>query len=124
MTPLAMYEVLLNGGLGKGGLNSDAKVRRASFEDEDLFYGYIAGMDAFARGLKVAAKLLEDRVFEDFKEERYASYREGIGKDIVEGKVGFKELEAYALKNNVTKNKSGRQEMLENILNQYIIETE
>lgn len=123
-TTLAMYEVLLNGGLGKGGLNFDAKVRRASFEDEDLFYGYIAGMDAFARGLKVAAKLLEDRVFEDFKEERYASYREGIGKDIVEGKVGFKELEAYALKNNVTKNKSGRQEMLENILNQYIIETE
>lgn len=123
-TTLAMYEVLLNGGLGKGGLNFDAKVRRASFEDEDLFYGYIAGMDAFARGLKVAAKLIEDRVFEDFKEERYASYREGIGKDIVEGKVGFKELEAYALKNNVTKNKSGRQEMLENILNQYIIETE
>jgi xylose isomerase len=122
-TTLAMYEVLLNGGLGKGGLNFDAKVRRASFDDEDLFYGYIAGMDTFARGLKVAARLLEDRVFEDFKEERYASYKEGIGKDIVEGRVGFKELEEYALKNNVTKNKSGRQEMLESILNQYILET-
>ncbi len=81
-------------------------------------------MDAFARGLKVAAKLLEDRVLEDFKAERYASYRSGIGKDIVEGKVGFKELEAYALKNGVTPNKSGRQEMLESIVNQYIIETE
>ena len=122
-TTLAMYEVLLNGGLGKGGLNFDAKVRRASFDDEDLFYGYIAGMDTFARGLKVAARLLEDRVFEDFKEERYASYKEGIGKVIVEGRVGFKELEEYALKNNVTKNKSGRQEMLESILNQYILET-
>ena len=80
-------------------------------------------MDAFARGLKVAAKLLEDKVFENFKAERYASYTEGIGKDIVEGKVGLKELEDYALKNNVTKNKSGRQEMLESILNQYITET-
>jgi xylose isomerase len=123
-TTMAMYEVLLAGGFTKGGLNFDAKVRRASFEDEDLFYAYIAGMDAFARGLKVAAKLLEDRVLEDFKAERYASYRSGIGKDIVEGKVGFKELEAYALKNGVTPNKSGRQEMLESIVNQYIIETE
>ncbi|NLK29024.1 MAG: xylose isomerase, partial [Clostridiales bacterium] len=66
---------------------------------------------------------LEDRVFEDFKEERYASYKEGIGKDIIEGKVGFKELEAYALKHGVTPNRSGRQEMLEGILNQYILET-
>ena len=122
-TTLAMYEILLNDGLGKGGLNFDSKVRRASFEDDDLFYAYIAGMDAFARGLKVAAKLLEDKVFENFKAERYASYTEGIGKDIVEGKVGLKELEDYALKNNVTKNKSGRQEMLESILNQYITET-
>ncbi|MDI9508838.1 MAG: xylose isomerase [Bacillota bacterium] len=122
-TTLAMYEILLNDGLGKGGLNFDSKVRRASFEDDDLFYSYIAGMDAFARGLKVAAKLLEDKVFENFKAERYASYTEGIGKDIVEGKVGLKELEDYALKNNVTKNKSGRQEMLESILNQYITET-
>ncbi len=122
-TTLAMYEILLNGGLGKGGLNFDSKVRRASFEDDDLFYAYIAGMDTFAKGLKVAAKLLEDKVLENFKAERYASYTEGIGKDIVQGKVSFKELEAYALKNNVTPNKSGRQEMLESILNQYILET-
>ena len=122
-TTLAMYEILLNGGLGKGGLNFDSKVRRPSFEDDDLFLAYIAGMDTFAKGLKVAAKLLEDKVFENFKAERYASYTEGIGKDIVEGKVSFKELEAYALKNNVTMNRSGRQEMLESILNQYILET-
>ena len=81
----------------EGGLNFDSKVRRASFEESDLFYAYIAGMDAFARGLKVAAKLIEDKVFEDFKENRYASYNEGIGKDIVEGKVGLKELEIMLL---------------------------
>ncbi|MGB4659553.1 MAG: xylose isomerase, partial [Mobilitalea sp.] len=120
---LAMYEIMLDGGLTKGGLNFDAKVRRASFQDDDLFYSYIAGMDTFARGLKVAAKLIEDGVFENFKADRYASYQEGLGKDIISGKVGFKELEAYALKNGATPNTSGRQEMLENVLNQYIIET-
>lgn len=122
-TTLAMYEILLDGGFTKGGLNFDSKVRRASFEEDDLFYAYIAGMDAFARGLKVAARLIEDRVFEDFKEKRYASYQVGIGKDIIEHKVGFKELEAYALENGVTPNVSGRQELLESILNQYIMET-
>ena len=66
-TTLAMYEILLAGGLGKGGLNFDSKVRRGSFEEEDLFLSYIAGMDTFAHGLKVAAALLEDRVLEDFK---------------------------------------------------------
>ncbi len=122
-TTLAMYEILLAGGFDKGGLNFDSKVRRASFEESDLFYSYIAGMDAFARGLKVAARLIEDRVFEDFKERRYASYKEGLGKDIIDGRVGFKELEVYALENGVTPNVSGRQELLESILNQYIMET-
>jgi xylose isomerase len=121
-TTLGMYEILLSGGLNKGGLNFDSKVRRASFEEDDLFLSYIAGMDTFARGLKVAAALLKDNIFEDFKEKRYASFKEGLGKDITEKKVGFKELEAYALENGVTKNTSGRQEMLEMILNQYIIE--
>ncbi len=122
-TTLAMYEILLSGGFTKGGLNFDSKVRRASFEESDLFYSYIAGMDTFARGLKVAAKLIEDKVFENFISNRYASYTDGIGKDIVEGKVGFKELEAYALSNGITPNVSGRQELLEGILNQYMTET-
>lgn len=122
-TTLAMYEILLAGGLTKGGLNFDSKVRRASFEEEDLFLAYIAGMDAFARGLKVAAKLLEDKVFEDFKDKRYASYSEGLGKDIIDGKADFKSLEAYALANGIRPNVSGRQEMLESVLNQYILET-
>ena len=121
-TTLAMYEILKNGGLNPGGLNFDAKPRRASFEPVDLFFGHIAGMDAFARGLKIAYKLLESKELEKFVENRYRSYTEGIGKDIVEGKVGFKELEKYALNNNNIKNESGRQELLETIINKYITE--
>ncbi|MDE6242003.1 MAG: xylose isomerase [Anaeroplasmataceae bacterium] len=117
---LAMYEVLLNGGLGTGGLNFDAKVRRQSFTDEDLFISYIAGMDTFARGLRIAAKLLEDKVFENFKAERYQSYTTGIGKKIAEKKVTLEELSEYALAHDQIENASGRQEWLEAILNQYI----
>lgn len=118
---LVMYEVLKNGGIAPGGLNFDAKVRRASFEPEDLFYGYIAGMDTFAKGLKIANELLKDGVFEENIKERYKSYRSGIGKDIVDGKADFESLEAYALGNKCIKNYSGRQELLESILNQYIL---
>lgn len=121
---LGMYEILKMGGLKTGGLNFDSKVRRASFEPKDLFYSYIVGMDTFAKGLKVAAKLIEDKVFENFIEKRYESYKNGIGKDIVEGKVDFKQLEKYVLdKNQIDNNKSGHQEMLEGLLNQYILET-
>lgn len=122
-TTLAMYEVILAGGFTKGGLNFDAKVRRASFEPVDLFYGHIAGMDTFARGFKVAHKLIKDGVFEKFIQKRYESYTHGIGHDIVTGRAGFKELEAYTLKNGEPKLSSGRQEMLESIFNQYLIET-
>ncbi|WPC40431.1 xylose isomerase [Clostridium sp. JS66] len=119
---LAMYEILKNGGISPGGLNFDAKVRRASFEPEDLFLSYIAGMDTFAKGLRIAYKLLQDGPIENFIKERYSSFSTGIGKDIVDGKVGFEELEKYALGNNVMNNKSGRQEYLESIVNQYIFE--
>ncbi len=122
-TTLTMYEVLLAGGFTKGGLNFDAKVRRASFEADDLFYGHIAGMDSFARGLKVAHKLVKDGVFEKFVQNRYNSFNSGIGQEIIAGKIGFKELEAYTLKNGEPRLSSGRQEMLESILNQYIVET-
>ena len=117
---MAMYEILKAGGLTTGGLNFDSKVRRASFEEEDLFIAYIAGMDTFAKGLKVAHKLLDDGVLENFVADRYASFTEGIGKDIVDGKVGFKELEAYAMKQAPIKNVSGKQEWLETVVNQYI----
>lgn len=121
-TTLAMYEILLNGGLGSGGLNFDAKVRRGSFEPEDLFYAHIAGMDSFAVGLKVANKLLEDRVLEDFIAERYRSYTEGVGLEIMEGRANLHTLEKYALEQTEIKNRSGRQELLKATINQYIIE--
>jgi xylose isomerase len=122
-TTLAMYEILKNGGLGKGGLNFDSKVRRGSFELDDLFYAHIAGMDSFAIGLLVANKLIDDKVFDNFIDERYMSYTVGIGKDIVEGKANFHSLEAYALTLGEINNKSGREERLKAILNQYLLET-
>jgi xylose isomerase len=122
-TTLAMYEVVMMGGFDKGGLNFDAKARRASFEPVDLFYGHIAGMDAFAKGFKIANRMVKDGVFEKFIEQRYESFKSGIGKDIVERKVGFKELEAYTLQNGEPVIASGRQEMLESIFNKYLLET-
>ena len=123
MTALAMFEILKNGGLHSGGTNFDAKVRRGSFEPIDLFYGHIAGMDAFAHGLKTAQKLIDDKVLDQFIESRYNSYRTGIGENIVAGKADFSSLEKYALSNDRITNKSGRQEMLEALINQYILET-
>lgn len=117
---LAMVEILNNGGLGSGGVNFDAKVRRGSFEPEDLFYAHIAGMDSFARGLKVAQKLIDDRFFENIIDDRYATFKSGIGLDIVSGKANFHTLEAYALQNQVIKNRSGRVEQIRNMLNEYI----
>jgi len=122
-TTLGMYELLKAGGFEKGGLNFDSKVRRGSFEQIDLFYAHIAGMDAFARGLKVAYKIIQEGKFDKFVEERYQNFKTGIGSDIISGKVGFKELEKYALENSSLKNKSGRQEVLEAMLNKYIIES-
>lgn len=117
---LAMYEIVQNGGLGAGGVNFDAKVRRTSFQPEDLFYAHIAGMDTFARGLKTAAKLIEDKVLENVLADRYASFSEGIGLDIVSGKANFKSLEAYVIDKGEIKNKSGRIEQIRAVLNEYI----
>lgn len=121
-TSLCMYEIIKAGGFTNGGLNFDAKARRASCTYEDIFLCYIAGMDAFALGLKVADKLIKDGRIEQFTEERYASYKTGIGADIVAGKVTLAELEKYALKmGDVTTNISGKQEYLESVLNQVMI---
>ena len=116
---LCMYEVLKAGGFTNGGLNFDSMARRGSFTPEDIFHSYIAGMDTFALGLRIADKLISDGRIDKFVEERYASWTTGIGKDIIDGKVGFAELEKYALeKGEVTDSlSSGRQEMLEAVLN-------
>ena len=118
---LAMYEVLQMGGFKNGGLNFDSKVRRQSNDDEDLFLSYIAGMDTFAKGLRIAAKLLEDKVFINFINDRYKSYNSGIGKKIDEENITLEELYDCALNIKNIKVESGKQEMLEAILNQYIL---
>jgi len=121
LTAQVMLAVLGMGGFGKGGLNFDAKVRRESFEPVDLFHAHVGGMDAFARGLKIAAAIRKDGRLEQFVQQRYASWNSGIGRDIEKGKVGLKQLEAYALEKGVTSpNTSGRQEMLENLFNEFI----
>jgi xylose isomerase len=121
LTTQIMLAVLGMGGLKKGGLNFDAKVRRESFEPVDLFHAHIGGMDAFARGLKIAAAIRRDGRLAKFIQQRYASWDSGIGRDIEKGRVGFKELEAYALqKGEAAPSRSGRQEMLENLINEFI----
>jgi xylose isomerase len=102
-------------------VNFDAKVRRESFEPIDLFHAHIGGMDAFALGLKVAARIRADGELATFVKDRYASWDSGIGQQVESGKVGLAELEKYMLeKGDAAKNVSGRQEMLENMINRYL----
>lgn len=119
-TTYAMLVILKQGGIGSGGVNFDAKLRRGSFELEDLFHAHIGGMDSFARGLRIAARIIDDGIVGDIVKERYASYRRGIGKKIMQGKTSMAELEAYVIKNGEAEKRSGREEMLENIINSYI----
>ena len=102
-------------------MNFDAKVRRESFEPVDLFHAHVGGMDAFARGLKIAAAIRKDGRLAEFVKQRYASWDSGIGAKIESGKSNFTELEAHMLKQGeVTTNVSGRQEFLENLINEFI----
>ena len=118
-TALCMYEVLKAGGFVNGGLNFDAKARRGSYTAEDIFHSYIAGMDAFALGLRIADKMISDGRIDKFVEDRYSSWTTGIGADIISGKVTFEDLEKYALAKGevVDTLSSGRQEMLESVMN-------
>ncbi len=120
LTTEIMLEVLRMGGLTTGGLNFDAKCRRESFEPVDLFHAHIGGMDAFARGLKIAHSMIEDGRLANFIKQRYATFDVGIGAKIEKGEVGFDELEAHALANGEPLLGSGRQEMLENLVNEYL----
>ena len=121
LTTQCMLVILKQGGLKPGGINFDAKVRRESFEPIDLFYAHIGGMDTFARGTKIAAQIRADGVLEEIVRKRYRSYDEGIGQQIEEGNVTFADLEAYMLKKGeAAPNESGRQELIENLVNQYL----
>jgi len=119
-TTVAMYTILRGGGFTTGGLNFDAKVRRQSIDLEDLFHAHIGAMDTFARGLKIAARIIEDKRIEGMVKARYAGWDTGIGTEIENGSVGFEELEAYTLEHGEPEVQSGRQELIENILNEYI----
>ena len=112
-----MYEILENGGIAPGGINFDAKVRRSSHKMEDLLLAHIAGMDTYARGLKAAAKLKETRYLDELRENRYASYTEGIGKRIVDGAEDLESLTAYALENQDIHLESSHLEVVKSRLN-------
>ena len=118
---LAMVSILNAGGLGTGGFNFDAKLRRPSIDLEDLFYAHIGGMDAYALAFKIARRILEEGKFKTFVSERYKSFDTGFGRDIEKGKTSFKQLEALVL-NEIGEPtpRSGRQEYLENLLTSYL----
>jgi xylose isomerase len=121
LTTQVMLTILKMGGFTTGGTNFDAKTRRESFEPIDLFYAHIAGMDAFARGLKIAAAIRQDGRLAEFVKQRYSSWDTGVGAQIEAGKSNFTELEAYVhQKGEIAPNASGRQEFLENLINEFI----
>jgi xylose isomerase len=121
LTTQCMLSIMKMGGFTTGGVNFDAKVRRESFEPIDLFYAHIGGMDTFARGLKVAAAIRKDGRLAEFIKQRYSSWDTDLGVKIEKGKVGFEDLEKYMLqKGEAAANSSGRQEYLENLINEFI----
>ena len=121
LTTQCMMAILKHGGIGSGGVNFDAKVRRESIEPVDLFYAHIGGMDAFARGLKIAAAIRKDAGLVKMLESRYSTWDSGLGKEIEDGLHGFSSLEKIMLEQgDVTSKTSGRQEFLENYINRFV----
>ncbi|MCR9014118.1 xylose isomerase [Aquiflexum gelatinilyticum] len=116
----AMLVILQGGGLQGGGVNFDAKVRRNSTDLEDLFLAHIGSMDAFARGMLIANDILENSAYLDLRKQRYASFDAGKGKEFEEGKLTLEDLRSLAVANGEPKQTSGKQELYENILNEFI----
>jgi xylose isomerase len=116
----AMLVVMEAGGLKGGGINFDAKIRRNSTDPEDLFYAHIGGMDAFARALIIADNILQKSDYKKIRQERYASFDSGKGKEFEEGKLSFEDLRNYAIEHGEPKVISGKQEYMENIINRFI----
>jgi len=119
-TTMAMLVILNQNGLGTGGLNFDAKVRRSSNDPTDLFYAHIGGMDAFAKGLLIAHQMIQDKALSKFIDERYSSHNSGIGQQIMSGKVSMEDVDKWVRNEKNPVLQSGRQEMLENIINSYM----
>jgi len=115
-----MLVILEGGGLQGGGVNFDAKIRRNSTDPADLFYAHIGGMDIFARALIIADNILQKSEYKKIRSERYASFDSGKGKEFESGKLSLEDLRAYAVENGEPAVKSGKQEYLENLINNYI----
>jgi len=114
-----MKTVIEQGGVAPGGLNFDAKVRRESTDVDDMFIAHIGAMDTFAKGLKIAVNILEDKIIPNMVKERYSSFDSGFGASIEKGKVTFDDCEEWVLKNGEPKPISGKQEKFELIYNFY-----
>nr|WP_210264668.1 xylose isomerase [Ensifer adhaerens] len=118
---LAYYQVLAGGGFKSGGTNFDAKLRRQSLDPEDLLIGHIGGMDCCARGLKAAAQMIEDKALSAPLDQRYAGWQVPEAKKMLDGGFSLEEIEAWVLKSDLNPQpKSGKQELLENVVNRYV----
>ncbi len=119
-TVYAMLVILEQGGIGSGGLNFDAKLRRGSTDTVDLFHAHIGGMDTFARGLLVAAKIMENGFLDKEKNDRYSSWSSDLGASVLARKTTLADMEKFILAEGEPTLRSGRQEYLENMVNQFI----
>ena len=118
---LALYEIVKGGGFTTGGFNFDAKLRRQSLDRTDLFHGHIGGTDALARALLVAADMIEAGTVDAMREERYAGWGEGLGAEILGGTLSLEALADRVTSDGIDpKPRSGRQELLENVVNRHI----
>lgn len=120
LTTEIMYELIKMGGFTTGGLNFDAKVRRQSHEAIDLFYAHIGGMDAFARGLEIATAIIEDGRLDKLVEDRYAGWQGEFGSKVLAGVKSLEDCEDHVLRHGEPARHSGRQEFIENLINEFI----
>jgi xylose isomerase len=116
----AMLVIIEGNGFKGGGINFDAKIRRNSTDTADLFHAHVGGMDNFARALVIADNILQKSDYKKIRQERYASFDSGKGKDFEDGKLTLEDLRNYAAENGEPKIVSGKQEYLENLINRYI----
>jgi xylose isomerase len=122
---VAMYEILRGGGFTTGGFNFDTKLRRQSLHRTDLFHAHIGGMDTLARALLVATDMIERRTLDSFRDTRYAGWNERLGSDILGGQLSLSDLEQRVRDGEIDPRPvSGRQELLENMVNQRIWSTD
>ena len=118
---MPFYFIYSKGGFKKGGLNFDAKIRRQSIDPEDIFYAHIGGMDTCAKTLLAVEKIINDKKISDYIDQRYKGWENDLGKTIHSKGTSLETLHNIVIKNKLDpKNRSGQQEMLENLINKYL----